>query len=97
GNVTLAATSNAPGAVFTFGTTSASTICTVTGTSVTLVGVGTCALTVTAAAICTVSGTTVTLAGTGTCVLTVTAAAAGNYAAVTTAVTQNLTITAATQ
>ncbi len=50
GNVTLSATSNASGAVFTFGTTSASTICTVSGTTVTVVGAGTCALSVTAAA-----------------------------------------------
>jgi hypothetical protein len=157
GPVTLAATSNAPSPSFTFGTTSAGTICTVSGTSVTLVGVGPCVLTVTAAAtgnyaavttpvtqtltitsgaqiiafagtvpasavfgsgavtlaatsnapspsftfgttsagtICTVSGTSVTLVGVGSCVLTVTAAATGNYAPVTTPVTQTLTITA---
>jgi hypothetical protein len=70
GAVTLTATSNAPSPAFTFGTTSASAICTVSGTSVTLVGAG-------------------------TCVLTVTAAATGNYAAVTTPLTQTLTISPA--
>jgi hypothetical protein len=160
GPVALAATSNAPSPSFTFGTTSAGTICTVSGTSVTLVGIGPCVLTVTAAAagnyaavttpvtqtltitaaaqtiafggtvpasavfgsgpvtlaatsnapspsftfgttsanaICTVSGTSIALVGIGPCVLTVTAAATSNYAAVTTAVTQTLTITAAAQ
>jgi hypothetical protein len=159
GAVTLAATSNAPSPSFTFGTTSAASICTVSGTSVTLAGVGPCVLTVTAAAtgnyaavttavtqtltiraatqtiafagtvpaitvfgsgavtlsatsnapsptftfgttsaasICTVSGTSVTLVGVGPCVLTVTAAATGNYAAVTTPITQTLTISKAT-
>ena len=71
GTVALAATSNAPSPVFTFGTTSANTICTV-------------------------SGTTVTVVGPGTCTLTVTAAAVGNYAAVTTPVTQILNITTVT-
>ncbi len=50
GAVLLAATSNAPNPVFTFGTTSATAICTVAGTTVTLTGAGTCVLTVTASA-----------------------------------------------
>ena len=50
GNFTLSATSNVPSPAFTFGTTSAASICTVSGTTVTVVGAGTCALSVTAAA-----------------------------------------------
>ena len=50
GPVSLSATSNAPSPSFTFGTTSASSICTVSGTTVTLVGGGACSLTATAAA-----------------------------------------------
>jgi hypothetical protein len=51
GTVTLAATSSAgPGAVFTFGSSSAPTICKVSGTTVTAVGVGLCGLTAKATA-----------------------------------------------